>query len=204
MREVSWTNPAALTTQVRRDSNVLYPLSEFYEESGLPMPAVNLIEGREVPPPYHRLLVHERDMTPTLEAAHGQSIHLQVLKYSLRDGVFSRQVLLVLEDGAVVEFGAIKIYLAHLPDEVRRLVLERRQPLGSILQTQRVEHKSHPAAYLRVSADRFMQDALGLAKPTVLFGRCNVLSNSSKHVLARVVEVLPPWNGAAGWEGKVE
>lgn len=203
MREIPWTNPAAFSTRVTTELSLLYPLSEFYEEAGLPLPAVSLIEGRDMPEPYRRLLVHERDMTPTLEAAHGQSIHLRVLEYSLRDNVFSRQVLLVPEDGAAaVEFGAIKIYLEHLPEEARRLVLEKRQPLGSILQTQGVAHESRPTAYLRVTADPVIREAFGLTSPSVLYGRCNVLSNSAQHVLARVVEILPPWNGAAGWEGK--
>jgi len=187
--------------QVTTEWNVLQPLTEFYEESGLPLPAVSLIDGQDVPEPYRTLLVHDSDMTPTLEAAYGQTIHLRVLRHSLRDGVSSRQVLLVLEDDATaVEFGGIKIYLEHLPGEARRLVLENRQPLGTILHTQRVAHQSHPSAYLRVTADPAMREALDLAEPRVLYGRCNVLSDLSHNVLARVVEILPPWNGPAGWE----
>jgi hypothetical protein len=43
-----------------------------------------------------------------------------------------------------------------------------------------------------------------LTGPDVLYGRCNVITNSSQHVLARVVEILPPWNEAANQEGKLE
>jgi chorismate-pyruvate lyase len=184
---------------VTTELNVLQPLTEFYEEAGLPLPEVRLIEGRDMPEPYRKLLVHDNDMTPTLEAAHGQTIHLRVLKHSLRDGVFSRQVLLVLdEDAAAVEFGGIKIYIEHLSEEARRLVLEKRMPLGTILHKQRVAHHSHPSAYLRVTADPVMREALELAKPLPLYGRCNVLSDPSHNVLARVVEILPPWRGALG------
>jgi chorismate-pyruvate lyase len=189
---------------VTTDLNVLQPLTEFYEEAGLPLPKVSLIEGSDVPEPYRSLLVHDDDMTPTLEAAYGQTIHLRVLKHSLQDNVFSRQVLLVLEDDATaVEFGGIKIYLEYLPEEARRLVLEKRMPLGTILHTQRVAHHSHPSAYLRVSADPVMREALDLTERRPLYGRCNVLSDSSHNVLARVVEVLPPWNAAARGEDKL-
>jgi hypothetical protein len=34
----------------------------------------------------------------------------------------------------------------------------------------------------------------------VLYGRCNVLSDFSQNVLARVVEILPPLDGIAGSE----
>ena len=37
------------------------------------------IEGARVPEPYRGLLVHEKDMTPTLEAFHGGDIHLRIL-----------------------------------------------------------------------------------------------------------------------------
>ncbi|MEX2301285.1 MAG: hypothetical protein WD733_10130 [Bryobacterales bacterium] len=185
--------------------NVLQPLTEFYEEAGLALPEVKLIEGRHMPQPYRKLLVHDNDMTPTLEAAHGQTIRLRVLKHSLRDGVFSRQVLLVLdEDAAAVEFGGIKIYLEHLPAEARRLVLEKKMPLGTILRTQRVAHQSHPSAYLRVNADAVIREALDLAEPRALYGRCNVLSDPAHNVLARVVEILPPWSGAEPWEGNLD
>jgi chorismate-pyruvate lyase len=188
--------------QVITDWNVLQPLTEFYEECGLPLPAVSLIDGRDVPQPYHSLLVHDSDMTPTLEAAYGQTIHLRVLKHSLREQVFSRQVLLMLpNDFTAVEFGGIKIYLDYLPEEARRLVLEKRQPLGTILGTQRVVHHSHPAAYLRVTADPLICESLDLAEPRVLYGRCNVLSDPSQNVLARVVEILPAWNGPSNGEG---
>jgi chorismate-pyruvate lyase len=190
---------------VTTELNVLQPLTEFYEEAGLPLPEVKLIDGREMPQPYRNLLVHDNDMTPTLEAAHGQTIHLRVLKHSLRDGVFSRQVLLVLdEDAAAVEFGGIKIYLEHLPEEARRLVLEKKMPLGTILRTQRVAHQSHPSAYLQVNADAVIREALDLDEPRALYGRCNVLSDPSHNVLARVVEILPPWSGTGPWEGNLE
>jgi hypothetical protein len=37
-----------------------------------------------------------------------------------------------------------------------------------------------------------------------LYGRCNVLSDAEQRVLARVVEVLPPWDGSAAREGNLE
>lgn len=177
----------------KTELELLYPLSEFYEEAGLPLPSVGLIEGQKMPQPYRELLVHEDDMTPTLEAAHGRSIVLRVLKHSLRDNVFSRQVLLVLEDsGTPVEFGAIQIYLDHLPEEARRLVLEKRQPLGTILHTQQIAHESSPSAYLRIAADELMKQSFGLVGPAILYGRCNVLTDTAGRELARVVEILPP------------
>ena len=77
--------------------NLLYPLNEFYDESRLPLPSVNRVEDQEIPEPCRGILVHDRDMTPTLEDTYGRGIELHVLKYSLRQNIFSRQIVLTLE-----------------------------------------------------------------------------------------------------------
>ena len=110
--------------------NLFYPLNEFYDQAGLTLPKVVRVEDRDVPEPYKSLLVHKRDMTPTLSDAYRRGIQLRVLKHALRDEVFSRQIVLVLEgDERPVVFVAIKIYLERFPPEARRLVLEMKQPL---------------------------------------------------------------------------
>jgi chorismate-pyruvate lyase len=182
--------------QVKPDWNLIYPLSEFYEQSGLSLPIVARVEGQEIPPPYRSLLVHEHDMTPTLENAYRGSIQLRVLQYQLRDHVVSRQVALLVEGNErPVAFGAIKIHLEHFPPRARRLVLERQQPLGTILRAQGVEHTSHPDAFVRVTSDAVINGALQLSGSYQLFGRRNVILDSEQRTLAQVVEILPPSNG---------
>lgn len=184
--------PFTPTKQMQPDLNLLYPLNEFYEQSGAPLPSVVQVEGEAVPEPYKSLLVHERDMTPTIADAYNSSVNLQVLHYSIRENVFSRQIALVLErDSRPVVFGAIKIYLEHFPPTAKELVLERKQPLGTILQSQRVVHTSRPQAFIQVASDAVIADALQLKAPCLLYGRRNVLFNSS-HILAQVLEILPP------------
>jgi len=176
--------------------NLIYPLNEFYERSGLPLPVVLQVEGQDVPEPYRTLLVHENDMTPTLEGAYRRSIQVRVLEYELAGNVFSRQVVLVPEGAtAPVAFGAIKIDLEHFPPAARRLVVERKQPLGAILLTQGVEHASHPDAYFQITSDAVIHSALNLASPCRLYGRRNVIVDGARRTLAEVVEVLPPVNG---------
>jgi chorismate-pyruvate lyase len=179
-------------TQVKPDGNLLYPLSEFYERSGLPLPAVSRIEERDIPEPWKSLLVHAHDLTPTLESACRRNMRLRVLQHTLSDSVLSRQVVLV-PDGAVAPaaFGAIKIYLEHFPPLARALILRFKQPLGTILRTQEIGHASRPDAYIRVKPDDLIANALRLADPCVLYGRRNVLVDSAHRVLARVVEILP-------------
>src|SRR5947209_20447537 len=106
--------------QPNPDLNLFYPMNEFYEQAGLALPSVVRIAGSDMPEPYRTLLVHERDMTPTLEDACGRSIELRVLKYALRGGVLSRQIDLIAEGGGkAVLFGAIKSYAQHFPPAAR-------------------------------------------------------------------------------------
>ena len=155
--------------------------------------------------PYRSLLVHERDMTPTLEQAYQRNISLRALHSTLHDEVLSRQVVLCPEgDPSPVLFGAIRIHLEHFPSEARRLVLEGRQPLGAILRAQGVDHTSRPEGYFQVASDATIGNALGLTGAGLLYGRRNVLSDRSQNTLAQVVEILPPANGFPRMESDLD
>ncbi len=177
--------------------DLLYPLTEFYEEAGLALPSATRINGREMPEPYRRLLVHDRDMTPTLEAAYDRKMSLRVLKYALDHEVFSRQIVLLPEGGgSPAVFGAIKIYLDEFSTSARDLVLERKLPLGTILETQGIKHFSRPDAFFEVDADPTICHALEIEGPARLYGRRNVLGNATGRKLAQVLEILPPARGS--------
>jgi chorismate-pyruvate lyase len=151
------------------------------------------IAGEEMPEPYRSLLVHARDMTPTLEGFYKQGIHVRILKRHLSESVYARQVVLALDgDERPVEFGAIQIYLEHLPSKARELILEGKQPLGAILHNQGIGHASCPKAFFRINSDAVIDSALHLTGLNLLYGRRNVLLNSLERTLAEIVEILPP------------
>src|SRR5438045_2345052 len=123
-----------LSHMIARDPGLFYPLSEFYDQCGLILPDVARIDGAAVPEPYRSLLVHDRDMTPTLERAYGRDMQLRVLKHSHRGNRFSREILLVPEGRtAPVLFGAIEIYLEQFGPQARDMVVANRLPFGTIL-----------------------------------------------------------------------
>ena len=100
----------------------LFPLFGFYQRAGRRFPEIQEVPPDRVPEPYHQLLVHNGDMTPTLKQYHGDSIHLSVLDSLKTDTTFSRKVLLVLDSsGVTVEFGAICFYLESCPTAVSEL-----------------------------------------------------------------------------------
>lgn len=169
------------------------PLDEFYARQNRPLPAFAILAPDEVPEPDHSLLVHERDMTRTLENFHSGRIHLRVLsRYHTADAYWRESVLELDETERSVEFGAIKIYLNRFPEPWRKQILEERRPLGGILNESGIAYTSSPTAYLRFAADDFIERSLKLAKSQPLYGRQNTLRNAEGAILAEIVEILPP------------
>jgi len=185
-------NTSAETNIESPTSNITHPLDEFYARSGLPLPPLQQIEGEEMPEPYKTLLVHQNDMTPTLENYHGRSVHLRVLGREHRGNTYSRQVVLHLEgDEQPVEFGAIKIHLALFAPAAREQILREQWPLGHILKDHAIAHASQPQGFLRIASDPLINSVLGLTGAHVLYGRRNTLSDSAGRSLAEIVEILP-------------
>ncbi len=173
--------------------NLFYPMNEFYEESGVPLPHVVQIEGPDMPNPFRTLLVHNRDMTPTLTEAYQREMKLRILNRFIDHAVFSRKIILEVEGSSqVAVFAAIKIYLDLFDPESRRIILEGKKAFGSILHQQRIVHSSRPQAYIQVDSDQTINEALGLTGNHVLYGRRSALLNSAEIPLAQVLEILPP------------
>lgn len=184
------TAPAGAPTA---DNALIYPLDELYTRAGLPLPRIEFSPGWLVPEPYKSLLVHNHDMTPTLEAFYRADIHLEIISRHHRADAYLREVILRLERNEMaVEFGANKIHLARFPQQAQALILGEQLPLGRILKDCDVRHRTEARAFLRVASDALMATAFGLREPTLLYGRKAVISNLQGQPLSEIVEVLPP------------
>jgi hypothetical protein len=172
---------------------IAYPLDDFYARAGRPLPNISAVNGADVPQPYRTLLVHETDMTPTLEKFHDDEIHLRVIFSEKRDGAYYRESILLLDKtNKSVEFGAIKINVYLFPAAAQKAILEEHMPLGTVLREFKIKHTSRPKAYLKIQADDFVNQALGLSGKHTLYGRRNTLFDNQQRPLAEIVEILPP------------
>jgi chorismate-pyruvate lyase len=171
----------------------VYPLDDFYARAGLPLPAIERIQGDEMPEPYRSLLVHERDMTPTLEKFHSSDIHLKILKREQRGDFYFREVVLLLDGSETpVEFGANKVSLVLFPPKARQLILEERVPLGRILKECEIGHTTTAKAFFRVAPDELIGSVLHLKTHVALYGRRATILDAQKRPLSEIVEILPP------------
>ncbi|MCP3963257.1 MAG: hypothetical protein GY719_35910 [bacterium] len=178
--------------------DLLYPLTEFYHShESIPL-AREEEGGSRMPEPYRGLLVHERDMTSTLEVFHGELMTLRMLdKARIPDGLLRKVVLVGRRSGRPAEFGAIRIRLKTFSSEARWSILEGRLPLGAILERHSVAYTSRPRLFFRLESDARIERKLELTRsspdqPLTLYGRQNVLSDPEGQTLAEVVEILPP------------
>lgn len=178
----------------------LLPFHFFYEKAELDLPDFTFLTGDEVPYPYRSLLVHTNDMTPTLAAFHHSKLYLEVHEHEQSDEFVMRLVTLHAAASEIpVEYGAIAIQLAGLPEEVRQKVVEGRKPLGGLLGEYGVEHKGSPSTYFSVPADGLIAKALNQEAGEILYGRCNQLLDADGMVFADIVEILPRSNESEKW-----
>lgn len=175
-------------------SRLLRVLDRFYDDVPDRAPlSVELLDAANVPEPYRKLLVHQRDMTSTLAEYHGEAIRLQVLERTIGAHELARHIVLETADsGRPVEYGAIRIHLHNLDEPLRDEVTACRDPLGAILNRHGVYFGSCPGGFFRVRSGDLINKLFRLDRQRALYGRCNCLSNRQGAQIAEVVEILPP------------
>lgn len=188
-----------MTPLTRQFADLFHPLADFYSEQDVMSLHIQPIEGDAVPAPYHDLLVHEKDMTSTLEAHFDTTFRLHVLDKHVETSQLTRQVVLVSEaDDRPVEFGAIRIRLDRFEGALRETIVACKRPLGSILNEAGLAFHCHPNAYFTFQSDEIAQRAFQLDEGHILYGRHNRLVDGDEAILAEVVEILPPLPAVKG------
>jgi hypothetical protein len=71
-----------------------------YERARLSQLELELLVNDQMPQPYRDLLVHSRDMTPTLERFFGQRLDLTPLRRQFRKTRYWREVTLNLQENS--------------------------------------------------------------------------------------------------------
>jgi chorismate-pyruvate lyase len=177
--------------KARSRQSPLFPLDLAYTQVGVALPAVRTITPEGVPPPYHSLLVHEQDMTLTLERHHGGPVLLRTLSTTSRGGWYLRRVLLVQAySGRPVEMGAIRVRLDAFAEKIQRQILRNEIPLGRVLRNGGIDFRSRPQAYFAVTPNPEMMGVFWMREARTLYGRQTALSVEGRRI-GDIVEILP-------------
>ena len=177
--------------QSRSKKSILYPLDAAYEQAGLPVPKAKEVSPREIPFPYRSLLVHENDMTLTLERHFGGRVVLRTLSTVLNKNWYMRRVLLVQDyTGRPVEMGAIRLRLEAFTTRVRTQIERNEVPPGRLLRDSDVAFKSQPRAFLSLEPNSEMMGVFWMREARTLYGRQTELYKSGNKI-GDIVEILP-------------
>ena len=172
---------------------LLQPLVDFYQANNQTLPIATRIEPEAMPQPHRQLLVHENDMTPTLEKYHGIELTLRPQRIVRGEDNLQRCVVLKdVDSERVIEFGAIVIQLAGFQWEIQEQIRGCKTPLGTILGQNKITHFCKPSAYFSLIADHAIANALQIEAGVTLYGRRNGLTFPDGKPLADVVEILSP------------
>lgn len=174
-----------------KSSRAAHPLDVVYAQAGIPAPTTRTIAPQRIPLPYRALLVHERDMTLTLESHFGGRVRLRALSTFRKGHSYYRRVLLVQERSArPVEMGAIRIDLLAFNPGIRAQILGDRVPLGRLLRDGGVDYKSRPTVFLAVTPNSEMMGVFWMREPRLLYGRQTEMSVDGRKI-GDIVEILP-------------
>ena len=179
------------TTRRSSSRDTLYPLDVVYRRAGVETPDIKVVAPYEIPMPYRSLLVHEDDMTITLERHFGGRVILRALSTFTSGAWYFRRVLLVQEyTGRPVEMGAIRMKLDGFGARLTKQILKNEVPLGRILRDSGFKYVSHAMAFLAITPNPEMMGVFWMREPRTLYGRrTEIVRNDIK--IGDIVEVLP-------------
>jgi len=180
-----------VSTRASSAPSILYPLDFVYARAGVASPTVKRVAPAEIPEPYRSLLVHESDMTITLERHFGGRVTLRPLSTFTVGGNYFRRVLLAQEySGRPVEMGAIRMRLDVFSPRIRALIHANEIPLGRILRDGGVDFKSVAKVFLEITPNPEMMGVFWMREARTLYGRqTEVIHHGAK--IGDIVEVLP-------------
>ena len=170
---------------------ILYPLDALYARAGIASPVVKQTPAERIPPPYHSLLVHENEMTFTLERHFGGRVAVRVLTSFSKGQSYFRRVLLAMEStGRPVSMGAVRLKLDAFSPRVRARILSEKAPLGRILSEAGIQYGSHPTAFFTVTPNAEMMGVFWMPEPRTIYGRRTQVTVAGKNI-GDIVEILP-------------
>lgn len=144
-------------------------------------------------PEVHRaLLDHEHHMTVTVETHYGSPVDVRVLDKVLTPTHYARKILLVSQaNGAVVQFGIMRVNLAYLSEPVRREIESEKTPLGRVLIKHNVLRKVHLVQLWRVTPGPDLRQYFGLTDESVTYGRTALIECDGEPAV-ELLEIVRP------------
>jgi len=179
-------------------------LVSLFAEPGDEFARLRVVSPQDVPEPARRLLDHCSHMTVAMEGQHGSPLGLRVVART-RDSLggpcrtpwYAREILLLSPQGQPVQYGIVRIDLAHVDAATARAIRAARVPLGRVLINAGLLREVHDVKLLEVVPGPRLGALFGyLPKPGVAvaptFGRVAEISLGGHSAVELFEVVVPP------------
>ncbi|MBX7168497.1 MAG: hypothetical protein K1X74_19325 [Pirellulales bacterium] len=172
--------------------SLLTPLVLFFSAKVEDLGKFSPVDPDRMPAVYRTLLAHEHHMTVTVERHHRGPVGVRVLQRKATPSHYARQILLERKsDGAVVQFGIMRIALDLIAPEIRDEILQEQTPLGHILIKHNVMRQIHLLSLWRVEPGPELQKMFGLQGPRTTFGRTAMIDVDGRPAIELLEIVVP-------------
>ncbi len=125
-----------------------------------------------LPPQYRTLLAHNEHMTVALESFHKSQVSVEALAEWRDEASYARCSLLSRQtDGAVVQFGIMRIWLTDLPAAAQEEITSKRSPLGRVLIDHNVLREVELTTLWKIDPGSVLRQHLQVNGKAPLYGR---------------------------------
>jgi chorismate-pyruvate lyase len=150
------------------------------------------VPSAAIPAVYQTLLAHQNHMTVTVERYHGSPVDVRVLETRITGEHYARKILLARQsDGAVVQFGIVRLNFAHVDAAVRREVESQQIPLGRVLIAHNVHREVHLLRLWRIEPGPDLQKLFGLSSTQPIYGRTAIIDCNGEPAI-ELLEIVAP------------
>lgn len=141
---------------------------------------------------YRMLLAHDGHMTVTVERFHNGPVDVRVLQTRTDGQHYAREILLARHsDGAVVQYGIMRLDFAAVSPQVRSEIESQKTPLGRILIQHTLLTKVHLRKVWQVTPSDGLRKHLGMQPDQITFGRTAVIHLGGEPAI-ELLEIVAP------------
>lgn len=181
-----------LTTDAELYSGSVARLASLFYDDLAQVGRFETVSASEMPDPYRRLLAHNDHMTVTLEAHGGSPVVVRVLAEWRDEASYARNSLLARHtDGAVLQFGVMRIWLADLPAQARDEIAVQRVPLGRVLINHKLLREVELISLWRIVPGPALVQHLPLSPGEPVYGRSAQILVDERPTV-QVLEIVAP------------
>jgi chorismate-pyruvate lyase len=118
------------------------------------------------------LLAHTDHMTVAHESFYRSPVSVQALDEWRDEASYARASLLSRQsDGAVIQFGIMRIWLADLPADAQDEITSKKAPLGRVLIEHDLLREVELITLWQIKPGPMLQKHLGVSEKSTIFGR---------------------------------